>query len=312
MTFPPLARVRQSIPQPHVDDIPGTVRRLILESRLRERVPAGGTIAVGVGSRGITAIADDGAGGGRRPQGDGLPAVHRRRDGQPRRRHRRRPARAPGRLRHHDRGDGRRGQDRHGHGRRSAPTRSACRSTSTRTPTRPTASSCSTGSSRTPTSTRRTSRASSRCWSSAWASGRGPSQVHKLGLRGMKEVLPAVGKFLVENTKFALGLAILENAHDVPAEIVAGRAGDDLRRRAEAARPGPRPDGPAAVRPDRRPGRRRARQELLGRRDGPERDRPADGRDPGRLRPARSSPAWPCSTSRRRATATSSASASPT
>jgi hypothetical protein len=29
-----------------------------------------------------------------------------------------------------------------------------------------------------------------------------------------------VGKFLVHNTKFALGLAVLENAHDVPAEIV--------------------------------------------------------------------------------------------
>ena len=57
MTLPPLARVRQSIPQPQVADVPGTVRRLILESRLRERVPAGGTIAVGVGSRGITGIA---------------------------------------------------------------------------------------------------------------------------------------------------------------------------------------------------------------------------------------------------------------
>ena len=49
----------------------------------------------------------------------------------------------------------------------------------------------------------------------------GASQVHKLGLRGMKEVLPAVGKFLIQNTKFALGLAILENAADMPAEIVA-------------------------------------------------------------------------------------------
>ena len=38
--------------------MPGTVRRLILESRLRERVPAGGTIAVGIGSRGITGIAE--------------------------------------------------------------------------------------------------------------------------------------------------------------------------------------------------------------------------------------------------------------
>ena len=49
----------------------------------------------------------------------------------------------------------------------------------------------------------------------------GASQVHKLGLRGVQEVLPSVGRFLVENTRFALGLAIVENADDVPAEIVA-------------------------------------------------------------------------------------------
>jgi hypothetical protein len=48
----------------------------------------------------------------------------------------------------------------------------------------------------------------------------GASQIHKLGLRGMREVFPAVGKFLLKNTKFALGLAILENAEDMPAEIV--------------------------------------------------------------------------------------------
>ena len=45
--------------------------------------------------------------------------------------------------------------------------------------------------------------------------------MHKLGLYGLQKVLPAVGRFLVENTKFALGLAILENADDLPAEIVA-------------------------------------------------------------------------------------------
>ncbi len=49
----------------------------------------------------------------------------------------------------------------------------------------------------------------------------GATQVHKLGLRGLKEVLPAVGRFLVKNTRFVLGLAIVENADDVPAEIVA-------------------------------------------------------------------------------------------
>ena len=49
----------------------------------------------------------------------------------------------------------------------------------------------------------------------------GASQVHKLGVRGLQEVLPAVGRFLVKNTPFALGLAIVENAEDVPAEIAA-------------------------------------------------------------------------------------------
>ena len=56
----------------------------------------------------------------------------------------------------------------------------------------------------------------------------GASQVHKLGVRGLREVLPAVGRFLVKNTPFALGVAIVENAEDVPAEIVGSRARDDL------------------------------------------------------------------------------------
>lgn len=49
----------------------------------------------------------------------------------------------------------------------------------------------------------------------------GAEQIHRLGLRGMIEVLPAVGRILVERTPFALGLAIVENAEDEPAEIVA-------------------------------------------------------------------------------------------
>jgi len=56
MIVPPLARVRQSIPQPQVADVPATVRRLILASRLRERVAPGGTIAGGIGSRGVHGI----------------------------------------------------------------------------------------------------------------------------------------------------------------------------------------------------------------------------------------------------------------
>lgn len=48
----------------------------------------------------------------------------------------------------------------------------------------------------------------------------GAEQVHRLGLRGMREVLPAVGKILLEKTPFAFGVAVLENAADEPAEIV--------------------------------------------------------------------------------------------
>src|SRR5580692_8535223 len=57
MNFPHLARLRQSIPQPRLEDVPGTIRRLILSSRLVERVPKGGTVAVGIGSRGVSGIA---------------------------------------------------------------------------------------------------------------------------------------------------------------------------------------------------------------------------------------------------------------
>jgi hypothetical protein len=49
----------------------------------------------------------------------------------------------------------------------------------------------------------------------------GATQIHKLGAPGMTRVLPAVMKHLVANTKFALGVAVLENVLDMPAEIVA-------------------------------------------------------------------------------------------
>src|SRR5205085_2605996 len=58
MAAPPLlARIRQDFPQPTVHDVPRTVRELISKSRIKERVKSGGSIAVGVGSRGIGSIA---------------------------------------------------------------------------------------------------------------------------------------------------------------------------------------------------------------------------------------------------------------
>ncbi len=49
----------------------------------------------------------------------------------------------------------------------------------------------------------------------------GAEQVHKLGLPGLRAMLPEVGTFLLANTKVALGLAILENARERTAKVAA-------------------------------------------------------------------------------------------
>lgn len=48
----------------------------------------------------------------------------------------------------------------------------------------------------------------------------GASQVHKLGLPGLKRLIPEVGTFLLRNTKVVLGMAILENAREHTAAIM--------------------------------------------------------------------------------------------
>ena len=220
MSSPPLARVRQSVPQPRVADLSGTVRRLIRDSKLRDRVPAGGTIAVGVGSRGITAIpkiaraavetlkemgfrpfivAAMGSHGGATAEGQrellagyGITpeamGVEVRTDmeslvlGTS-------PVGLPIYF------------DRNAHGADGIVLLNRVK----------------------PHTDFRSSHESGVLKMLVIGLGKreGASQVHKLGLRGLCEVLPAVGRFLVANTKFALGLAILENADDLPAEIVA-------------------------------------------------------------------------------------------
>lgn len=54
--LPPIARVRQVYDQPRVDDVPAAVAGAIRESRIRERVRPGGSVALTVGSRGIAGI----------------------------------------------------------------------------------------------------------------------------------------------------------------------------------------------------------------------------------------------------------------
>ena len=48
----------------------------------------------------------------------------------------------------------------------------------------------------------------------------GAAQVHKLGLAGLLRILPEVGTFLLEHTKVALGVALLENAEESTARVV--------------------------------------------------------------------------------------------
>jgi hypothetical protein len=220
MVFPPIARVRQAVPQPQLKDIPGTVRRLILESRLRERVAAGGRIAVGVGSRGITTIpivakvavetlkemgyrpfivAAMGSHGGATAEGQReLLAGY---------------GITPEAMGVEVRTD----MDTVVLGKsiiglpiyfdRNAYETDGIVLLNRVKPHTDFHSTYESG--------------VLKMLTIGLGKRQGASQVHKLGIRGLKEVLPAVGKFLVEKTPFALGLAIIENAKDVPAEIVA-------------------------------------------------------------------------------------------
>jgi hypothetical protein len=219
MSFPPLARVRQSIPQPRVTDVPGTVHRLILESRLKERVKPGGRIAVGVGSRGITVIPTIA-----KAAVDALKAMGFR------------PfiVAAMG-----------------SHGGATAEGQRELLAGYNVTPetmgveVRTDMDTVVVGTSPIglpiyfdknaheadgivllnrvkPHTDFHATHESGVLKMLVIGLGKqqGAEQVHKLGLRGLKEVLPAVGRHLVTHTKFALGLAIIENAEDVPAEIV--------------------------------------------------------------------------------------------
>ncbi len=49
----------------------------------------------------------------------------------------------------------------------------------------------------------------------------GAAQVHKLGLPGLLTLLPEVGAFLLDHTPVALGVALLENAEERTAKVVA-------------------------------------------------------------------------------------------
>jgi hypothetical protein len=219
MNLPKLARVRQQIPQPRVEDVPGTVRRLILESNLRDRVPAGGTVAVGVGSRGITGIARIA-----RAAVDALKEMGYR------------PFIVAAMGSHG-------GATREGQAQLLADYGVTAEAMGVPIKSDMDTVVLGTNPIGLPIYFDRNAHEADGIvllnrvkphtdFHSTYESGvvkmltiglgkrEGASQVHKLGIRGLQEVLPAVGRFLVKNTKFALGLAILENSRDETAELV--------------------------------------------------------------------------------------------
>jgi hypothetical protein len=220
MRLPPLARVRQSTPQPRVEDVPGTVRRLILSSRLRERVKPGGTVAVGIGSRGVNQIdvvaraivdalreldyrpfivAAMGSHGGATPDGQrellaGYGVT----------------AEAMGVPVKTDMDTVVLGTNPVGlpiYFDKNAYQADGLVLANRIKPHTDFHSTHESG--------------VLKMLVIGLGKREGAAQVHKLGVRGLREVLPEVGRILVRKTPFALGLGIIENAEDVPAEIVA-------------------------------------------------------------------------------------------
>ena len=220
MTFPSLARIRQSVPQPEVADIPATVSRLIRTSRLAERVPAGGTIAVGVGSRGITAIPTVA-----RATVDTLREMGYR------------PFIVAAMGSHG-------GATAEGQRELLAGYGITSETMGVEVRTEMDVVEVGTNPVGLPIYFDQNAHRADGIllinrvkphtdFTATYESGvlkmltiglgkrEGATQVHKLGMRGLREVMPAVMRHLVKNTKFALGLAILENVADMPAEIVA-------------------------------------------------------------------------------------------
>ena len=114
----------------------------------------------------------------------------------------------------------------------------------------------------------------------------GAAQVHKLGLPGLCEARsPKSGRSCSRKRRWRSGVAILENAREETARIVAVEPEDILEVEPKLLDEARDADGPAADRPDRRAGRRRAGQELQRHRSRPQRDRPPASRDDARPAP---------------------------
>ena len=215
----------------------------IRSSQIAERVPAGGSIAVTVGSRGLAGIdrivratvgtlrrwavapfvvaAMGSHGGG---TADGQHATCWPSWASPRRRSAARsaPRWTPSSW---------------------APTPSACRSTSTAMPSTPTASCCSTGSSRTPRSPAGIESGLLKMLAIGLGKREGAAQVHKLGLPGLKRLLPEVGALPAQEDAGGPRPGDPRERPRAHRADRGGRARGAARRRAPAAGRGPGADG---------------------------------------------------------------------
>ena len=99
--LPRMVHMRQKFKTTRIDNVSQAVADQFKRPEVRSTVKPGMTIALGVRQPRHRQHRRVREAGGRRAQGAGRQALHRAGHGQPRRRHRRRPAAGPGRLRHH-------------------------------------------------------------------------------------------------------------------------------------------------------------------------------------------------------------------
>jgi hypothetical protein len=218
--FPQIARVRQSAHQPEVDDPPRAVARAIFESKIAGRIEPGGSVAITVGSRGIAGIAEIA-----RAAVDALKSIGLR------------PFIVAAMGSH---GGGT------ADGQRSLLAEFGVTETAMGCPIQAAMETVTLGTNsfglpihfdaaalasdgivllnRIKPHTSFTGHCESgllKMLTIGLGKREGAAQVHKLGLPGLKKLLPEVGAFLLEKTPVALGIALLENAREQTARVVA-------------------------------------------------------------------------------------------
>ena len=219
MKFPPIARVRQIHDQPEVDDVPGAVALAIRSSRIASRVKPGGSIALTVGSRGIAGIGPIARTAVGALQGMGFAPF------------------VVAAMGSHGGGTA--------EGQRALLAELGVTETSVGCPIRSEMETATVGTNsfglpihfdrnalgadgivllnRIKPHTSFTGRYESgllKMLTIGLGKHQGAEQVHKLGLPGLRKLLPEVGAFLMEKTPVAFGVALLENAEEKTARVV--------------------------------------------------------------------------------------------